>query len=88
MDRLLNPDFSAVEFPDFSGDKEMATRDSNGKILNAIATAVPSFIGGSADLAPSNKTELKDLGDFPQGRTIHVGIREHSRAAITNALAL
>ena len=88
LDRLLNPDFSAIEFPDFTSDKEMATRDSNGKILNAIATAVPGFIGGSADLAPSNKTELKDLGDFPKGRNIHFGIREHSMAAITNAMAL
>jgi transketolase len=88
LDRLLNPDFSAIEFPDFSGDASMATRDSNGKILNAIATAVPSFIGGSADLAPSNKTELKDLGDFPKGRNLHFGIREHSMAAITNAIAL
>ncbi|GIU01363.1 transketolase [Sulfurovum sp. TSL6] len=88
LDRLLNPDFSAIEFPDFSGDATMATRDSNGKILNAIATAVPSFIGGSADLAPSNKTELKDLGDFPKGRNLHFGIREHSMAAITNAIAL
>ena len=88
LDRLLNSDFSAIELPDFSVDKEMATRDSNGKILNAIATAVPSFIGGSADLAPSNKTELKDLGDFPKGRNIHFGIREHSMAAITNAMAL
>ena len=86
--RLLNPDFSAIEFPDFSGDAAMATRDSNGKILNAIATAVPSFLGGSADLAPSNKTELKDLGDFPKGRNLHFGIREHSMAAITNAMAL
>jgi transketolase len=88
LDRLLNPDFSAIEFPDFSGDAAMATRDSNGKILNAIATAVPSFLGGSADLAPSNKTELKDLGDFPKGRNLHFGIREHSMAAITNAMAL
>ncbi|HEY9129368.1 MAG TPA: transketolase [Sulfurovum sp.] len=86
--RLLNPDLSAIEFPDFSSEKAMATRDSNGKILNAIATAVPSFIGGSADLAPSNKTELKDLGDFPKGRNLHFGIREHSMAAITNAMAL
>ncbi len=88
LSRLLNPDFSAIEFPDFSGDTAMATRDSNGKILNAIATAVPSFLGGSADLAPSNKTELKDLGDFPKGRNLHFGIREHSMAAITNAMAL
>ncbi len=86
--RLLNPDFSAIEFPDFSGDAAMATRDSNGKILNAIAAAVPSFLGGSADLAPSNKTELKNMGDFPKGRNLHFGIREHSMAAITNAMAL
>ena len=88
LEKLLNPDFSAIEFPDFSGDAEMATRDSNGKILNAIAAAVPSFLGGSADLAPSNKTELKDMGDFPKGRNLHFGIREHSMAAITNAMAL
>jgi len=88
LEKLLNPDFSAIDFPDFSGDAEMATRDSNGKILNAIATAVPSFLGGSADLAPSNKTELKDMGDFPKGRNLHFGIREHSMAAITNAMAL
>lgn len=88
MSRLLNPDFSVIEFPDFSEIKAMATRDSNGKILNAIAKAVPSFIGGSADLAPSNKTELKDMGDFPKGRNMHFGIREHAMAAITNAMAL
>jgi len=88
LERLLNPDFSAIEFPDFSGDAAMATRDSNGKILNAIATAIPSFLGGSADLAPSNKTELKEMGDFPKGRNLHFGIREHSMAAITNAMAL
>ena len=86
--RLLNPDFSAIEYPDFSNDPAVATRDSNGLILNAIAKAIPSFIGGSADLAPSNKTELKDLGDFPKGKNIHFGIREHSMAAITNAMAL
>lgn len=88
LEKLLNPDFSAIEFPDFSDTKAVATRDSNGKILNAIAKAIPSFIGGSADLAPSNKTELKDMGDFPKGRNIHFGIREHSMAAITNAMAL
>jgi len=66
----------------------VATRDSNGQILNAIAKAIPGFIGGSADLAPSNKSELKGMGDFPNGRNIHFGIREHSMAAITNAFAL
>ncbi|MBR0072082.1 MAG: transketolase, partial [Campylobacter sp.] len=86
LNSLLNPDFSKVNFPDFSGQK-VATRDSNGKILNAIATAVPSFLGGSADLAASNKTELKDMGDFPNGKNLHFGIREHAMAAINNAIA-
>ncbi len=85
---LLNPDFSKVEYPDFSDTDKMATRDSNHKILNAIAKAVPSFIGGSADLAPSNKTELVGLGDFPKGRNLHFGIKEHSMAAIANAMNL
>ena len=88
MDRLLNPDFSSIEYPDFTDSKAVATRDSNGQILNAIAKAIPSFIGGSADLAPSNKTHLKDMGDFPKGKNLHFGIREHSMAAITNAMAL
>ena len=88
LERLLNPDFSAIEYPDFSGEAAVATRDSNGKILNAIARGVPSFLGGSADLAPSNKTELKDMGNFPKGKNLHFGIREHSMAAITNAMAL
>jgi len=88
LEKLLNPDFSSIEYPDFSEAPEVATRDSNGKILNAIAKAVPSFLGGSSDLAPSNKTDLKDMGDFPKGRNLHFGIREHSMAAITNAMAL
>jgi transketolase len=88
LDRLLSPDLSAITFPDFSETKEVATRDSNGQILNAIAKALPGFVGGSADLAPSNKTTLKDFGDFPHGKNIHFGIREHAMAAITNAMAL
>ncbi len=88
LDMLLNPDFSKIEWPNFSDTKEMATRDSNGVILNAIAKAIPGFLGGSADLGPSNKTELKDMGDFPKGKNIHFGIREHAMAAITNAMAL
>jgi transketolase len=85
---LLNPDFSKIDWPDFSDSKEMATRDSNGIILNAIAKAITGFLGGSADLGPSNKTTLKGLGEFPKGKNIHFGIREHSMAAITNAMAL
>ncbi len=88
LKRLLEPDFNSIEWPDFSDSDAVATRDSNGKILNAIAKAIPGFTGGSADLAPSNKTELKDMGDFPKGRNIHFGIREHAMGAITNAMAL
>lgn len=86
LNALLNPDFSKINFPDFSG-KKLATRDSNGVIMNEIARVLPGFIGGSADLAPSNKTELKGMGDFPNGRNIHYGIREHAMAAINNAVA-
>jgi transketolase len=88
LNALLNPDYSKIEYPTFEPDSMVATRDSNHKILNAIAKAVPSFIGGSADLAPSNKTELTGLGDFPKGRNIHFGIKEHSMAAIANGMNL
>jgi transketolase len=88
LNALLNPDYSKVVYPTFDADSMIATRDSNHKILNAIAKAVPSFIGGSADLAPSNKTELLGLGDFPKGRNIHFGVKEHSMAAICNAMNL
>jgi transketolase len=83
---LENPDFSRIEYPVF--DKADATRSTNGKIMNAIAKAIPSFLGGSADLSPSNKTDLKDMGVFPKGRNIYFGIREHAMASITNAIAL
>ena len=86
LEALLNPDFSKIEWPVF--DKAEATRSTNGKILNAIAKAIPGFLGGSADLSPSNKTELKNMGVFPKGRNIYFGIREHAMAAITNAIAL
>lgn len=85
---LQNPDFNLVEYPTFEVGNKVATRDSNGKILNAIAQKVPGFIGGSADLGPSNKSDLKDGGDFPIGKNIHFGIREHSMAAISNAFSL
>ena len=72
----------------FEADSSVATRDSNHKILNAIAKAIPGFLGGSADLGPSNKTELKDMGDFPFGKNIHFGIKEHAMAAMCNAMNL
>ncbi|ADR34945.1 transketolase [Sulfuricurvum kujiense DSM 16994] len=85
-EQLLNPDFSRIQWPTF--EKADATRNTNGIILNAIAKAIPGFIGGSADLGPSNKTELANMGDFPKGKNIHFGIREHAMASITNAMAL
>ena len=83
---LQNPDFSRIEYPTF--DKADATRNTNGKIINAIAKGIPSFLGGSADLSPSNKTYLNDMGNFPKGRNIFFGIREHAMASIANAMAL
>jgi len=83
---LENHDFSRIEYPTF--DKSDATRNTNGKIMNAIARAVPSFLGGSADLSPSNKTNLENMGVYPKGRNIYFGIREHAMASITNAIAL
>jgi len=86
LEALLNHDFSRIQWPEF--DKADATRNTNGKILNAIAKAIPAFIGGSADLSPSNKTYLNDMGVFPKGKNIYFGIREHAMAAIANAMAL
>ncbi|PHR59577.1 MAG: transketolase [Arcobacter sp.] len=86
LDALQNPDFSRIQWPSF--DKAEATRGTNGKILNAVAKAIPGFLGGSADLSPSNKTEMKDMGVFPKGKNIYFGIREHAMASICNAMAL
>lgn len=86
LEKLLKPDFSKINFPDFKG-KDLATRDSNGEILNVLAKNLEGFLGGSADLGPSNKTELNGMGDFVEGKNIHFGIREHAMAAINNAFA-
>ncbi|MFL6438165.1 MAG: transketolase [Terriglobales bacterium] len=79
--------------PSFSsGEGMMATRDASGKVMNAIADELPGFIGGSADLAGSNRTTLKDLGDLGfvdnRGRNIHFGVREHAMGAMVNGMAL
>lgn len=74
------------------GDKAEATRATSGSILNLIKTKMPNLIGGSADLAPSNKTNMKDAGDFSKnnyaGSNLHFGVREQAMAAIGNGLAL
>ncbi len=83
------------DIPVFDADeKGDATRNSSGKVLNAIAQNVPFMIGGSADLAPSNKSDLKfdGAGAFLPGqyagRNLHFGIREHAMAGIVNGLSL
>jgi transketolase len=81
------------DLPSFSpSEGSISTRDASGKAMNAIAAALPGFVGGSADLAGSNRTTLKGLGDFGfgdnQGRNIHFGVREHGMAAIVNGIAL
>ncbi|MBA5850957.1 transketolase [Clostridium sp. cel8] len=73
-------------------DKPMATRAASGKILNKLDKIMPNLIGGSADLAPSNKTYMDGEGDFSKenrsGRNIHFGIREHAMASIGNGMVL
>jgi transketolase len=74
--------------------KGLAGRDASGQVLNVLAQNVPWFLGGSADLGPSNKTTLKyeGAGDFqaatPGGKNLHFGIREHAMGAILNGLSL
>jgi transketolase len=81
--------------PIFPADpKGLAGRDASGKVLNVLAQNIPWFLGGSADLGPSNKTTLTYAGagdfqaDSPGGKNLHFGIREHAMAAITNGLSL
>ena len=79
--------------PTFEADsKGMASRAASGKVLNAIAESLPELVGGSADLAPSNKTWLDGLDAFsaetPAGRNFHFGVREHAMGAIVNAMAV
>lgn len=94
----------AGELPDLANmdelfvfDKPMATRQTSATVLNKIAAVVPSLMGGSADLAPSNLSNMKDTestvyGDFTPdnygGRNMHFGIREHAMAAIANGMQL
>jgi len=83
------------DLPDFPADaKGVAGRDASGQVLNVLARNIPWFIGGSADLGPSNKTTIKfeSAGDIepgtPGGKNLHFGIREHAMAAIVNGLSL
>jgi transketolase len=112
--QLANPDRAALlqrlrnnklpagwekSLPVFEAGKDVATRAASGKVINAIASVLPEFWGGSADLAESNNTTIEDGGSFlpassemkganPYGRIIHFGIREHAMGAILNGIAL
>ena len=81
--------------PTFAADaKGIAGRDASNKVLNALAQSIPWFLGGSADLGPSNKTTLtfEGAGEFEPdsygGRNMHYGIREHAMAAVVNGMSL
>ncbi len=79
--------------PDLSdATKPAATRATSGVVLQGIASKVPNLIGGSADLGPSNKTEIKEADSLfpsnPGGRNLHFGVREHAMGSIMNGMAL
>ena len=86
-DELMNSsDFWACS------DKAAATRSTSGEVINRVKDLIPNLIGGSADLGPSNKTYIKDGGEFCAqnyaGRNLHYGVREQAMAAIANGMAL
>ncbi|MDN4596073.1 transketolase [Leifsonia virtsii] len=103
LDRLLRgeaPDLESV-LPVFEPGKDVSTRAASGKVLNALAPAMPELWGGSADLAESNNTTIEGAPSFvpsersthewtgnPYGRVLHFGIREHAMAAIINGIVL
>ncbi len=96
LDLMLSdqlPEGWDADIPVFEADaKGVASRDSGGKVLNAIAKRVPWLIGGSADLAPSTKTDIKGAASFEPanygGQNFHFGVREHGMGAVVNGMAL
>jgi transketolase len=91
LNRDLPPDLEA-SLPSFEAGASIATRKASGQVMQSLAKVLPNFIGGSADLGPSNSTVLKDCdsvapGSFG-GRNLHFGVREHAMAAALNGMAL
>ncbi len=94
-DMWLNSDYKEMLLNDADfwkvDSKPNATRSISGNLINYLAKRIPNLVGGSADLAPSNKTAMKDMGDFSakdySGRNLHFGVREHAMASIANAMA-
>lgn len=96
LSRAIKGEFPAgweKSVPVFKAGDDMATRDASGKVMNAVAPALEGYlVGGSADLAPSNKTYLAGLGDMGPGKfagiNMHFGVREHAMGSICNGMAL
>lgn len=101
LDRLTSqepPSDLDAALPVFAPGGSLATRKASGEVINAIASVMPEFWGGSADLAESNNTTIEDAPSFlpegnpgggsPYGRVIHFGVREHAMGAILNGIAL
>ncbi|MCK4725126.1 MAG: transketolase, partial [Anaerolineales bacterium] len=80
------------KLPEFEADKPLATRSASGKVLAAIAPLLPTLVGGSADLTPSNNTRTPDAKEISRGNFsgsyIHYGVREHGMSSIMNGMAL
>lgn len=95
LGRYLDPagvDLTAVDFPTYPVGESRSTRDVGGEVIRAVAAATPNFLGGSADLSHSNKSEIPGHGDYTRGRrlgkTIRFGVREHAMASIQNGILL
>ncbi len=104
LDRLEEhalPDGIQAALPAFEAGKDVSTRAASGQVINALAAELPELWGGSADLAESNLTTIKDAASFipsewsthewsgnPYGRVLHFGIREHAMGAIVNGIVL
>jgi len=92
LENFMDGDVNILDLENLKeNNKTTATRSASGEAINTIAALNKNFVGGSADLAPSNKTYMKDLGDFfkdsPQGRNLHFGVREHAMGAIANGIS-
>jgi transketolase len=78
--------------PNFENAKPMATRAASGEVINALAPHMPMLVGGSADLGPSNNTDIKEGGSFEaaayEGRILHFGVREHAMGATMTGISL
>jgi transketolase len=86
------PEGWEAHLPSFENAKPMATRSASGEVINALAPHMPMLVGGSADLGPSNNTDIKEGGSFQsgayEGRILHFGVREHAMGATLTGISL